>query len=235
MKLDILVFAAHPDDAELSCAGIILNQIAKGQKVGVIDLTKGELGTRGTPELRRQEAEKAKQVLGVSVRENLGLKDGFFENDEDSMYKIISSIRKYQPEVVLANALEDRHPDHGRAAELVKRAFFLAGLAKIETQQEVWRPKALYHYIQDTWLKPDVIVDISPYWEKKREAILAFGSQFHSENMNTEEPQTYISSSNFLYYIEARAREMGHAIGVAFGEGLMKSKPIGINDLRVLV
>ena len=235
MKLDILVFAAHPDDAELSCAGIILNQIAKGQKVGIIDLTKGELGTRGTPELRRQEAEKAKQVLGVSVRENLGLKDGFFENDEDSMYKIISSIRKYQPEVVLANALEDRHPDHGRAAELVKRAFFLAGLAKIETQQEVWRPKALYHYIQDTWLKPDVIVDISPYWEKKREAILAFGSQFHSENMNTEEPQTYISSSNFLYYIEARAREMGHAIGVAFGEGLMKSKPIGINDLRVLV
>jgi len=235
MKLDILVFAAHPDDAELSCAGIILNQIAKGQKVGIIDLTKGELGTRGTPELRRQEAEKAKQVLGASVRENLGLKDGFFENDEDSMYKIISSIRKYQPEVVLANALEDRHPDHGRAAELVKRAFFLAGLAKIETQQEVWRPKALYHYIQDTWLKPDVIVDISPYWEKKREAILAFGSQFHSENMNTEEPQTYISSSNFLYYIEARAREMGHAIGVAFGEGLMKSKPIGINDLRVLV
>jgi len=235
MKLDILVFAAHPDDAELSCAGIILNQIAKGQKVGIIDLTKGELGTRGTPELRRQEAEKAKQILGISVRENLGLRDGFFENDEETMYKIVSSIRKHRPEIVLANALEDRHPDHGRAAELVKRAFFLAGLAKIEAAQEIWRPKALYHYIQDTWLKPDVIVDISKYWEQKREAILAFGSQFHSEEMNKEEPQTYISSSNFLHYIEARAREMGHAIGVAFGEGLMKSKPIGINDLSVLI
>ncbi|MFK7901189.1 MAG: bacillithiol biosynthesis deacetylase BshB1 [Cyclobacteriaceae bacterium] len=235
MKLDILIFAAHPDDSELACAGIILNQVEKGNKVGVVDFTQGELGTRGTPELRLQEAEVAKKILGLSVRENLGFRDGFFENDEAHMLQLVESIRKYQPEVVITNAPSDRHPDHGRGYELAKRACFLSGLTKIKTgNQEAWRPREVYHYIQDNYLKPDVIVDITPYWEKKKEAILAFKSQFFS-NSDSGEPETYISSQNFLNFIEARSMEMGHSIGVAYGEGLIKTKPVGITDLMGLL
>ena len=232
MKLDILVLAAHPDDAELSCSGIILNQISKGQKVGVVDLTQGELGTRGSVEIRYKEAEKAKQILGVSARENLALRDGFFENNEESIYKLIKVIRKYQPDIIITNTPQDRHPDHGRSSELTTRAIFLSGLTKIDTDQQAWRPNQLYYYIQDKWLKPDIVVDISPFWEKKVASILAYRSQFYSDDMDHEEPETYISSQSFLKYIEARARETGRFIGVEFAEGLIKGKPIGVNDLR---
>src|SRR6478609_831732 len=179
MKLDILVIAAHPDDAELGCAGTILKHITLGKKVGIVDLTRGELGTRGTPKMREEEATLSSKILGVSSRENLDLKDGFFRNDEASQLKVIQSIRKYKPEIVLANATYDRHPDHGRGAELIHEACFYAGLIKITTsdsgkQQDPWRPKALYHFIQSQFMTPDFVVDVSDFWEKKMESIKAF-------------------------------------------------------------
>lgn len=234
MKLDILVIASHPDDAELGCAGTILKHISQGKKVGIIDLTRGELGTRGTPRMREEEAAHSAKVLGVSVRENLNLQDGFFRNDPDSQLKLIQGIRKYQPEIVLANATYDRHPDHGRGAELIHEACFYSGLIRVSTtdsgkQQDAWRPKALYHFIQSQFLQPDFIVDVSDFWEKKMESIRAFKSQFHDPTSN--EPETYISNAGFLKMIESRGIELGHAIGVRYGEGFTVRRTLGVNNL----
>ena len=222
MKLDILAFGAHPDDVELSCSGVILKNTALGRKVGLIDLTKGELGTRGTPAIREKEAKASAKILGVLFRENLKMADGFFQNDKKHLLKVIQKIRQYQPDVVLANALEDRHPDHGRAAKLVADACFLSGLVKIVTKQngkkqEVWRPKAVYHYIQYRKLKADIAIDITPFIEKKMESIYAFSSQFY--NPDSKEPSTLISQKDFFEYIKTREREYGQLLGVRYAEG----------------
>lgn len=233
MKLDILVLAAHPDDAELACSGTILAHVAMGKKVGVVDLTRGELGTRGTPEIRAQEAAASAEILGLEIRDNLCLADGFFQNSEKTLMEIIKVIRKYQPEIVLANAVSDRHPDHTMGGAVATRACFLAGLRKIDTGQEAWRPKNVYHYIQDRMLAPDFVFDITPYWEKKIESIKAYKTQFFDPN--SKEPITYISTPEFLQYIEARALEFGHAIGVKYGEGFTKEKQLGVSDLFDLI
>jgi bacillithiol biosynthesis deacetylase BshB1 len=225
MKLDILVMAAHPDDAELSCAGTILKHIAAGKKVGIVDFTRGELGTRGTPEIRLQESADATKILGLHARENLGIRDGFFRNDEETQLKLIEVIRKYQPDIVLANALEDRHPDHGKGAQLAIDACFLSGLRQIKTGDlPAWRPAQVYHYIQDRYLEPDFVVDISSQWDQKEAAIRAFKSQFFDPN--SAEPASYISSPDFLHFIQARAMEMGHKIGVKYGEGFQSQKTL---------
>ncbi|MFM6975812.1 MAG: bacillithiol biosynthesis deacetylase BshB1 [Sphingobacteriaceae bacterium] len=234
MKLDLLIFAAHPDDAELGCSGTILKYVAEGKKVGIVDLTRGELGTRGTAETRDQEAAEASKILGIQVRENLGMKDGFFQNDEKHQLQIIEMIRKYQPEIVLCNALEDRHPDHGRAAELLNDATFLSGLPKIETRhnkevQQAWRPRLLLNYIQDRYIKPDVIIDITPFWDQKVKAILAFKTQFF--NPDSGEPETYISSPEFLKGVEARARAFGKSIHTTYAEGFTSKKLLGVSSL----
>jgi bacillithiol biosynthesis deacetylase BshB1 len=225
MKLDILVMAAHPDDAELSCAGTILKHIAAGKKVGIVDFTRGELGTRGTPEIRLQESADATKILGLHARENLGIRDGFFRNDEETQLKLIAVIRKYQPDIILANALEDRHPDHGKGAQLAIDACFLSGLRQIKTGDlPAWRPAQVYHYIQDRYLEPDFVVDISSQWDQKEAAIRAFKSQFFDPN--SAEPASYISSPDFLNFIQARAMEMGHKIGVKYGEGFQSQKTL---------
>jgi len=234
MKLDILVIAAHPDDAELACSGTIAAQIAKGFKVGILDLTKGEMGTRGTPEIRLQEAEESSKILGLSVRENIGFKDIFFKDDDAHRLEIIKIIRKYKPEIVLANAVTDRHPDHGKGASVASNACFMSGLRKIETSldgiaQDPWRPKYIYHYIQNNYIKPDFVVDITDYWETKIESIKAFRSQFYDPN--NKEPESFISSSEFLDFIEARSREFGHSIMVKYGEGFTVERTLGITDL----
>jgi N-acetylglucosamine malate deacetylase 1 len=239
MKLDILVLAAHPDDAELGAGGTIAKHTAAGKKVGIVDFTKGELGTRGTPENRKREAADSAKLMGISVRENLGLRDGFFQNDEQSQLAIIASIRKYQPEIVLANAVYDRHIDHGKAASLGYDACFLSGLMKIETlddsgnKQKPWRPKAVYHYIQSLFIEPDFIVDVSDYWEVKMNAINAFKTQFFDPK--SSEPETYISKPGFLKMIEARGTEFGHAIGVRYGEGFTVRRYPGVKSLFDLV
>jgi bacillithiol biosynthesis deacetylase BshB1 len=222
MKLDILAFGAHPDDVELSCSGTILKNISLGKKAGIVDLTRGELGTRGSAAIRSKESAQAAKILGVSFRENLKMADGFFQNDKKHQLAIIKKIRQYKPDVVLANAIEDRHPDHGRAAKLVADACFLSGLRKIETKlngkkQEAWRPKAVYHYIQYRNLKPDFAVDISSLMEKKMEAVKAFNSQFYKPG--SKEPATLISSAEFLKHIYSRAGEYGKIINVQYAEG----------------
>jgi N-acetylglucosamine malate deacetylase 1 len=234
MKLDILAFAAHPDDVELSCSGTIIRHIYAGYSAGIVDLTEGELGTRGNPELRRKEAEKASAILGIAARENLGLKDGLFTGDEYSKLSVIRMIRKYKPEIVLANAIRDRHPDHGKASELVSQACFLAGLPKLETtldgkKQESWRPKAIYHYVQDYQFRPDLIVDISDFMDQRMEAIMAYSSQFY--NPASDEPETAISSRQFMDLLRSRAMENGRLIGVAYGEAFMVERPPGVDDL----
>ncbi len=234
MKLDILVFAAHPDDAELACSGTILKYTSEGKKVGVVDLTQGELGTRGSAELRAEEATASAEILGLAIRENLGLRDGFFLNDEVNRLKVIEAIRKYQPEIVLANAYSDRHPDHGRASELINDAVFLSGLTKIETQldgrgQKPWRPRLLLHYIQDRYIQPDILIDITPYWEQKLASIRAFRSQFFDPK--STEPDTYISSPDFLNALEARCREFGKSIQVTYAEGFTSKKLLGVKSL----
>lgn len=238
MKLDILVFAAHPDDAELGCGGTIAKHVAMGHKVGVVDLTRGELGTRGTPEIRAKEAENAAKILGLSVRQNLGLPDGFFRNEEMYQKEVIAAIRRYKPEIIITNAIYDRHSDHGRAAQLVADASFLAGLAKVETsdngeKQFPWRPKAVYHFIQALLIKPDFVVDISDYWEKKVASYMAFESQMF--NPASKEPKTYISSPEFLRLVEARAVEFGSAIGAKYGEGFTVRRIPGIRLLTDLL
>jgi bacillithiol biosynthesis deacetylase BshB1 len=235
LKLDILVFAVHPDDAELGCAGTIASHIANGKKVGIVDFTQGELGTRGTPDVRLQEAEDTKEILGLSIRENLKMRDGFFRNDEEHQKLLIKAIRTYQPEIVLANAVEDRHPDHGRAAELTIQACFYSGLRMIETtddegnNQAAWRPKVVYHYIQDRYIEPDFVTDISDFWEVKEKAIRAFKSQFYDPA--SDEPESYLTSPDFLTFLKARSEVMGHKIGVKYGEGFTKSKMIGVKNL----
>lgn len=234
MKLDILVLAVHPDDAELGCSGTILKHIALGKKVGIVDFTRGELGTRGTAETRDQEAADSAKILGLHARENLGFKDGFFKNDEVHQLEVIKMIRKYQPEIVLTNALEDRHPDHGRAGDLANDACFLSGLAKINTQlegkeQQAWRPRLLFQYIQDRYLKPDIIVDITPYIETKIASIKAFKTQFF--NPELDGPDTYISSPDFFESVIGRSREFGKSIGVTYAEGFTSRKLLGVNSL----
>lgn len=240
MKLDILAIGVHPDDVELGCSGSLLAAISQGKKVGILDLTKGELGTRGTPEGRLQEAQSAAQILGVECRENVGMADGFFKNDEEHQKLLISYIRKFRPDLVLANAIDDRHPDHGRAAQLINDACFYAGLRKVITvsedgmEQEAWRPKNVFHYIQDRYIKPAFIVDISAFMDKKIEAIRAFKSQFFVPTYNSNEPQSYISTPEFLEFIEARAKELGHAIGVKYGEGFTSYKALGVSGFNFL-
>jgi N-acetylglucosamine malate deacetylase 1 len=233
-KLDILVIAAHPDDAELGCSGTILSHVAKGYKVGIVDLTQGEMGTRGTPEIRLQEAEEAGKILKLTARENLGFKDIYFLNDEAHQLKLIEVIRKYQPEIVIANAVTDRHPDHGKGSELASKACFMSGLRKIETSyngqnQEPWRPKFVYHYIQNNYINPDFIVDITPYWDEKIASIMAFKSQFFDPN--SKEPSSFISDPEFLPFIESRARDFGHRIMTTYGEGYTVERYIGVDDL----
>ena len=234
MKLDLLVFAVHPDDAELGCSGTIIKNIKEGKKVGIIDFTQGELGTRGTVETRMLEAEASSKIMGLHARENLAIRDGFFKNDEANQLLLIEMIRKYQPEIILTNALHDRHPDHGRASDLANDAIFLSGLRKIETiidgdLQQAWRPRLVLQYIQDTYIKPDIIVDISAEMEQKIEAIRAFKTQFDSPDEN--EPQTYISSPAFLQAVIARARELGKNIGAEYGEGFTSRKLLGVDSL----
>lgn len=234
MKLDILVFAVHPDDAELGCSGTILKHIAAGKRVGIVDLTRGELGTRGTAETRDMEAKDSAQILGLHARENLGMKDGFFKNDEAHQIQVIQMIRKYRPEIVLSNALHDRHPDHGRGGELIYDAAFLSGLIKVATkhdgmEQEAWRPKMLLQYIQDRYIEPDILIDVTDFWDKKMEAVQAFSTQFF--NPEKDDQGTYISSPEFLMVIEARAREFGKYIGATYAEGFTSRKYLGVDDL----
>jgi len=235
LKLDLLILSVHPDDAELGCAGTILKHIALGKKVGVVDLTRGELGTRGSAGIRDQEAAASAKILGLAVRENLALPDGFFENTKEYQLKIIAAIRKYQPKIIITNAYYDRHPDHGRANELVEAATFLSGLRKIETYydgvlQQAYRPELLLHFIQDEYIKPDILIDITAHWDKKLESIYAFGSQFHNPDWQNE-PQTYISSPEFIQIIEARAREFGKVINVKYAEGFTSRRILGVDNL----
>ena len=238
MKLDILAFGAHPDDVELGCAGTILKEIALGKLVGIVDLTRGELGTRGSANLRDQEAAASAQILGVSVRENLRFKDVFFANDEAHQLEVIKMIRKYQPEIVLCNAIEDRHIDHGKGSQLVSDACFLSGLMSIETQldgqmQQAWRPKLVFHYIQWNDIKPDFVVDITGYTDKKVAAILAYKSQFHDPKSN--EPESPITSKNFLESLNYRTQDLGRLVGVAHAEGFTVERYLAVNSLGDLI
>ncbi len=233
MKLDILAFGAHPDDIELNCAGTLLTEKANGKKTGVIDLTQGELGTRGSAEIRKQEATAAAKILQLDVRKNLELADGFFKNDETHQRQIITVIRKYQPSIILCNAPEDRHPDHGKAAQLIEDAVFLSGLRKIETYdnglpQEVWRPTYVFNYVQDRYLHPNFVIDISAVMEQKLAAIRAYTTQFDSPDLS--EPQTYISTPDFLESIIYRSKMYGKMIGVKYAEGFISKKMIGFNS-----
>lgn len=237
MKLHILAFGAHPDDVEMSCTGTLLKHIEQGYKVGIIDLTAGELGTRGSKEIRLREASEAAKKMGLTIRENLYMRDGFFQNDEEHQLRIIQKIRQYQPDIILANAPSDRHSDHGKAATLVKEAAFLSGLIKIKTTlngetQQAWRPKAVYHYIQDYHLEPSFVVDISPYFEKKLEVLKCYASQFY--NPNSSEPETSISRKDFLEVIESKARLFGRAIFAEFAEGFIANRWIGVRNILEL-
>lgn len=238
VKLDVLAIGVHPDDVELGCSGTLLVAISEGKKVGIVDLTRGELGTRGSAEIRKTEAANAAKVLGVHVRENIGLADGFFLNDEVHQRKVIMIIRKYQPEIILCNAPEDRHPDHGRSSKLVSDASFLSGLRKIETEfdgvnQEAWRPKYVFHYLQDRFLQPHFVVDVSNHMDKKIESILSYTTQFY--NPDLDEPQTYISSPDFMESVKARAMMLGKRIGVKYAEGYVSDKMIGVKSMDAFI
>lgn len=238
MKLDILAFGVHPDDVELGCSGTILNAIADGKKVGIVDLTQGELGTRGTAETRKAEAALAAKTMGVGIRENLHMADGFFMNDETNKKKVIAVIRKYQPEIILCNAPDDRHPDHGRSSKLVSDAAFLSGLRKIEITDdgkrlEAWRPAYVFHYIQDRYIQPSFVIDISAHFETKMQAVTCYTTQFNSPSL--DEPQTYISSPQFLDTVRARAMMLGKRIGVDYAEGFISEKIIGLKNFDAII
>ena len=238
MKLDIIAFGAHPDDVELGCGGTIAKEIALGKKVGIIDLTRGELGTRGSVEIRNQESANSAKILGVSIRENLDMRDGFFVNDELHQLEIIKMLRKYKPEIVLCNAIDDRHIDHGKGSQLVSDACFLSGLMKIETEyggknQEVWRPKLVYHYMQWKNLVPDFVIDITGYNDKRIEAILAYSSQFYNPDSN--EPETLIASKNFLESLNYRVQDLGRLIGTDYAEGFTVERYLAVNSLGDLI
>jgi bacillithiol biosynthesis deacetylase BshB1 len=237
-QVDILAFGAHPDDVELGCAGTLAKEISLGRKVGIIDLTEGELGTRGSVEIRYKEAAKASEILGISVRENLKMRDGFFKNDEEHQMEVIKMIRKYRPKIVLCNAVDDRHIDHGKGAKLVSDACFLSGLKRIETvlegeKQEAWRPQVVYHYIQWKDLKPDFVVDITGFMDKKVEAIMAYDSQFY--NPNTNDSVTPIATKNFLDSIKYRSQDLGRLIGTDFAEGFTVERYVAVNSLEDLM
>lgn len=238
MKLDILAFGAHPDDVELSCAATIAKEVALGKKVGIVDLTRGELGTRGSAEIRDQEAKDAARILGVSVRENLKFTDGFFVNDKVHQLEVIKMLRKYQPDIVLCNAIQDRHIDHAKGSSLVSDACFLSGLLKIETLldgkfQEKWRPKQVYHYIQWETITPDVVVDVTHFIDKKKAAIAAYKSQFY--NPDSKEPETPITSKNFTDSVLYRSRDLGRLIGVEYAEGYTTERYPAVNSLSDLI
>jgi bacillithiol biosynthesis deacetylase BshB1 len=234
MKLDILAFAAHPDDVELSASGTLLKYIAEGKKVGIIDLTRGELGSRGTATTRTLEAENAGKLMGLSVRDNLDLADGFFDDSFDTKMRIIQQIRKYQPDIVLANAMSDRHPDHGRAGKIVADASFLSGLLKIQSAEDdipqaPFRPQLLLHYIQDHYLKPDIVIDVSDFMEQKIEVIKAFTTQFYDPNFDG--PETPISGEDFFDFIKGRMMTLGRPIGAKYAEGFTCDRILGVDDL----
>lgn len=239
MQLDILAFGVHPDDVELGCAGTLLSHIAQGKTCGIIDLTQGELGTRGTAATRKIEAGNAAKVLGLHARENLQMADGFFMHNEENIKKVITVLRKYQPRIVLCNAPQDRHPDHGRSSKLVADACFLSGLRKIETIDEqgniqaVHKPSYVFNYIQDQFIEPDFVIDISAYHQQKMESILCYQTQFHNPNLN--EPNTYISSPQFLDGIKGRAMLLGKRIGVTYAEGFLSAKIIGLQNFDSLI
>ncbi|WP_106792951.1 bacillithiol biosynthesis deacetylase BshB1 [Aquimarina sp. Aq78] len=238
MKLDILAIGAHPDDVELSCSGTIAKEVSRGKKVGILDLTRGELGTRGTPEIRDQEAKNASEILGVVTRENLGFKDGFFSNDQDHQLEVIKKIRKYKPEIVLCNAIIDRHIDHGKGSKLASDACFLSGLKKIETtldgvNQDPWRPKQVYHYIQWANIEPDFVVDISNYIDKKIESVMAYTSQFY--DAGSKEPVTPISSKNFIESVKYRAADLGRIVGVHHAEGYTVERYVAVDSIFDLI
>ena len=241
MKLDILAIGVHPDDVELGCSGTLINEKRNGKTIGVLDLTEGELGTRGTVATRYAEAAVAAGIMGLSVRENLRMRDGFFRNDETHQMQLIAVIRKYRPEIVIGNILDDRHPDHGRAGHLIADACFLSGLQKIVTlddagaPQDKWRPKFILHYMQDWYHEPDLLVDISDSFEQRMASIKAYGTQFHTQEPVADGPQTYISTPDFLDSIIARARMLGKRIGVKYAEGFITEKKIGIRNLDALV
>lgn len=239
MKLDVLAIGSHPDDVELGCSGTLINEVRKGKKVGIVDLTQGELGTRGTVETRYAEAAAAAGIMGISVRENLKMRDGFFTNDETHQLQLVRILRKYRPEIVIGNILEDRHPDHGRGGWLIYDACFLSGLRQVKTideegrEQEKWRPKMLLHYIQDRFYEPDIITDVSEVWEQRMQAIKAYKTQFYDPE--STEPTTYLSDPGFIEALTARARLLGKRIGVQYGEGFLSKKSIGIRDLDALI
>ncbi len=229
MKLDILAFGAHPDDVELGCGATLAKEVAAGKKVGIIDLTRGELGTRGTAETRDQEAAAAANILGLEIRENLGFADGFFKNDKEHQLAIIKTLRTYRPDVVFCNAIDDRHIDHGKGSKLVSDACFLSGLIKIDTNQEAWRPKVVYHYIQWKNIEPDFAVDVSGYMDTKMNAVMAYKTQFF--DANSKEPETPISSKNFTDSIRYRARDLGRLIGVEYAEGFTVERYVAVNSV----
>jgi bacillithiol biosynthesis deacetylase BshB1 len=239
MKLDVLAIGVHPDDVELGCSGTLINEVKRGKTVGIVDLTEGELGTRGTVETRYKEASDAAAIIGATARENLKMRDGFFKNDEEHQLKVIQVLRKYRPEVVFANILEDRHPDHGRAGQLVYDACFLSGLRQVKTtdgigeEQAKWRPKYLFHYLQDRFYEPHFIIDVSESFEQRMASVKAYTTQFY--NPSSSEPATYISNPDFIESIIARARLLGKRIGVQFAEGFVTKKSIGISNLDALV
>ncbi len=238
MKVDILAIGAHPDDVELGCGGTLYKLIKSGKSVAIVDLTKGELGTRGTDETRKIEAAEASKILGISYRENLGMKDGFFQNDEEHQLQVVKMIRKYRPEILFCNAIEDRHPDHGKGSKLVSDACFLAGLRKIETiyedeNQEIWRPKQVFHYIQWKELTPDFVVDISQEMDKKIEACLAYKTQFYDPN--SKEPITPIATKDFLESLTYRAQNLGRLSGVKFAEGFITEKLLAFKNFDGII
>ena len=238
MKLDILAFGAHPDDVELSCSGTIAKEISLGKKVGIVDLTRGELGTRGSKEIRDAEAKKASEIMGIQIRENLNMRDGFFINNEKHQLEIIKMIRKYRPEIVLCNAIDDRHIDHPKGSKLVSDSCFLSGLRRIETQvdglsQEAWRPKIVYHYIQWKNIEPDFVVDISEFIDVKMQAILAYDSQFY--NPNSKEPETPIATKNFIDNVKFRSQDLGRMIGKPYAEGYTVERYLAVNSLSDLI
>ncbi len=238
MKLDVLVFGAHPDDIEMSCGGTIAKMVKEGKKVGIVDLTRGEMGTRGTPEIRDVEGQQAALILGAVVRENLAFRDCFFTEDEAHIAEIARIIRKYQPDIVIANAIHDKHPDHGRGSKLVRNAAHMSGFMKLKTYQdgvlqERWRPKRVFFYIQDMEIKPDFIVDVTEYFDVKMESIRAHKSQFF--NPDSDEPETYISTRDFWDSFEYRMRSTGHIVGVKYAEGFTSEVPPKINLITDLL
>ncbi|MFM7015378.1 MAG: bacillithiol biosynthesis deacetylase BshB1 [Bacteroidota bacterium] len=240
MKLDLLAFGAHPDDVELGAGGTVAKEVASGKKVGIIDLTRGELGSRGSADIRDQEAIESARILGVDLRLNLGLRDGFFLDNEVNQLEIVKWIRYFRPEVVICNVVNDRHPDHGKGSKLVSTACFLAGLRKIETvyegiPQEEWRPKAVYHYIQDHYHEPDFVVNVEEFVDKKIAAVCAYKSQFYTLDQDQNEPQTLISTKAFMDFVHARGLSFGRPIHSKFGEGFLIERSIGVSSLFDLI